>query len=82
MNIHSILGGHGICSQAQTIYYIPSAEEICLCDRVSTEANSKQKKDFLADNFNLDRADENLKIPYTKVKPLDTPQYRIDDFKQ
>jgi hypothetical protein len=35
MNIASVLGGQGVCNPANTMFYIPTSEEICICDRKS-----------------------------------------------
>ena len=43
MSISSVLGGQGLCSSSQTLFYIPSSEEICLCDRRASSADDLEQ---------------------------------------
>jgi len=43
MNIASVLGGAGVCNPANTMFFIPTSEEICLCDRKGLTAEDQTK---------------------------------------
>jgi|LakMenEpi03Aug12_release.lakeMendotaPanAssembly.Ray.scaffolds.fasta_scaffold1993523_2 hypothetical protein len=75
MSINSIIQGQGLCSQSQTLFYIPAAEEICLTDR---HKEASRLKDHTSDYVSGDTIDGVIKSLVKYKAVLNAPVYKIE----
>lgn len=76
MSINSIIQGQGLCSSSQTLFYIPSQEEIILADRLR-EA-TRALKEHTQDHVSGETIDSVVKSLAKRANLLAHPLYKLE----